>query len=109
MRRWRHRNPTPASTTTSTACSTEGKEIDATHRLCDVIEIASGDVMIDGATAAEQLARYAQLRVILGALTIRDVATVDLPALELVGGGLLVGGTTAHVAAPPTGHHRRFP
>ena len=78
-------------------------EIDATHRLCDVVEIASGDVIIDGTTTAEQLARYARLRVILGALTIRDVATVDLPVLELVGGGLLVGGTTAHVAAPRLG------
>jgi hypothetical protein len=76
-------------------------EIDTTTYVCAIHEIEAGDVRIDDTTTPEQLARYARLRVIEGALTIHGQASrVDLSALEGVLGGVVISDGVAEVHMP---------
>jgi hypothetical protein len=74
-------------------------EIETTTFVCDVAAIIDGDLFLDARTSADQLARYASVRVITGSLII-GVDGIDLPALEVIGDSLIATEGVTSVALP---------
>lgn len=77
----------------------DDEEIEQTTQVCAEDQLVIGDLTIGAGATADEIARYAALRVVTGTLQI-DALDVSLPALEQVGGSLNVGGATEHLALP---------
>jgi len=75
-------------------------EVDATRTFCGEDEIVDDDVVIDDGTPREELARFARARVITGHLAISARVAVELPALELVGGSVIIADGATQVRLP---------
>jgi hypothetical protein len=75
-------------------------EVDATRTFCGADEVIDDDVVIDGATPPDALARLARARVITGHLAISAPGAVELPALELVGGSVVIADGATWVRLP---------
>jgi hypothetical protein len=74
-------------------------EIDQTTTVCEVAEIWEGDFTGDWSDPATA-ATLAHVRIVTGSLSINSATPVTLPALELVGGSLTLGGNMSAVGLP---------
>jgi hypothetical protein len=75
-------------------------EVDATRFFCGADEVIDGDAVIDASTSRDELARLARARVITGHLAIAARGAVELPALELVGGSVIIADGATRVRLP---------
>jgi hypothetical protein len=75
-------------------------EVDVTRTFCGEGEAIDDDVVIDSATPREELARFARARVITGHLAISAGFAIELPALELVGGSVVIADGATQVRLP---------
>jgi hypothetical protein len=108
--RLRHEPAGPRCPTGGTAVDTgidddasgalDAGEVDATRTFCGEDEIIDDDVVIDSATPRDELARFARARVITGHLAISAPFAVELPALELVGGSVVIADGATQVRLP---------